>query len=292
MSIRSNTKFKKESIKKLNLTSRIVEVMTEAGWEDITSLPSVDGHVLHSKGEDGLQEITFQISDSYSRAAAYNVSTTSYRYGSIRLLKSYTPGPAGKAGLADPPSHYWQYVSYMYRAGLENMDLNLYYNANKDRGIFIIEDPFATDCMWFYVGKPRPNYSKAYKDQNTVLVAQNNRYVGNVIVQGLADTTYKEPVAGVIMVNNTGNAKNVVGELMLSEIAFGTNESGFIGYVDGIYAIMKNLNESNTGGNRSVVVGDRRLKIIKCAPPLTGSSWVNLNDSIPHIAIELEEGFE
>ena len=293
MAIRDNTKFKSMYVAKEKFTETLIRLMTEAGWEDISSLPSKDGAVMYSPGEDGNQKIHVQISDSYSiGSTSYMMASTTTRYGGIRLLTDYTPGASGKQGTVLPAADSMiSYVIYPRAIG-GNIETKLYYNINKDRVVIINEDSFTQEGMWMYFGKPRPNYSKAYANQNLVVTGHSTRYIGKVAVLGLADTTIRTQSLGVLMTHNTGKATNAKGELMLSEIGVGHNESGFIGYVDGLYTINKSFIESNNTGIRKVICGDRTLKILKCAVGVTGTSWTNTVTEIPVIAFEVEEGYE
>lgn len=125
--------FAMDTVMKANTASWLYQKLTDAGWTMISSDPSVDDYVFHSTGESGDMDLYLCLNaDAFS-------STTNRYYMDVFPCLSYTPGADGTAGsfVAKNSTDYEHYWGEANTIGYLDSLINIYYNINKDRAIFV-----------------------------------------------------------------------------------------------------------------------------------------------------------
>lgn len=234
--------FKKENIKKKNLYNRIISLLIDAGWTNVTSNPNTDFDVMYSTGETGKESIYFNIrpfaSAVTSPSASTNFSSTDYAYFSFRLCKEYTPSSTPMNSGTFKRNEAWNIVFITTAATLNpETDLTLYYSVNRDRIIFTVVPPtiLRSNASICYFGKPYV-YGKTAKNVNCLYATSANPLtIGKVLMDDQAD--YPQATSYLLSTFMSDNLTNIFGTMFISPIAFGDNLEGVRGYLDGLYAI-------------------------------------------------------
>lgn len=127
-----------EKVKWRDIYSKIISLLTEAGWEDVSSNSATDGNIMHSNGESGDMDLFL----GFSKDAG---GTDKHPFGSsvsatiiyVKLIYDYRPGVSGKSGTYDSRrNEIWRPIlrpfgdtSWM---SLDS-DVYMHYHVNKNR---------------------------------------------------------------------------------------------------------------------------------------------------------------
>lgn len=285
--VREETVFTVEkNVKKGELFTRMLSVIEAAGWEDISSLPSKDFYIMHSKGEDGKQDLYFQLHHTYS---GYHIETTNYSMIQLKPLTKYEPGEIGVAGIQTPSTQSQVFASVCTYDRSPKHTFDMYYIANKDRLMFVIEDTYAKESNFFYIGKPNPTYNKAYKNQGLVFCMSNNRYLTSTFMMGEADSTNVTSHTINLVSRGMDSSFDAGGNLLLNELVFTSTGGGFIGYMDGVYHVHQDAQFMEKGRPGDIVILNyKKYRLFRMVYPVTGSSWISLYNTVRYMLIRID----
>lgn len=127
-----------EKVKLSDIYSKIILLLTEAGWEDVSSNSATDGNIMYSKGESGDMDLFL----GFSKDAGGTVdnpfgSLTAADCIYIKLIYDYLPGARGKSGTYDSRrNETWKKLIKPFNdRGIVSLDDEIYmhYNVNKNR---------------------------------------------------------------------------------------------------------------------------------------------------------------
>lgn len=127
-----------EKVKLYDIYSKIISLLTEAGWEDVSSNPATDGNIMHSKGESGDMDLFLGFSkDAGGTDTNPFGSSTTADCIYIKLIYDYRPGASGKSGTYDSRrNETWKkLIKPFNNRGIMSLDDEIYmhYNVNKNR---------------------------------------------------------------------------------------------------------------------------------------------------------------
>ena len=127
-----------EKVKLYDIYSKIISLLTEAGWEDVSSNPAIDGNIMHSKGESGDMDLFLGFSkDAGGTDTNPFGSSTTADCIYIKLIYDYRPGASGKSGTYDSRrNETWKkLIKPFNNRGIVSLDDEIYmhYNVNKNR---------------------------------------------------------------------------------------------------------------------------------------------------------------
>ena len=127
-----------EKVKLYDIYSKILSLLTEAGWEDVSSNPATDGNIMHSKGESGDMDLFLGLSkDAGGTDTNPFGSSTTADCIYIKLIYDYRPGASGKSGTYDSRrNETWKKLIKPFNdRGIVGLDDEIYmhYNVNKNR---------------------------------------------------------------------------------------------------------------------------------------------------------------
>jgi hypothetical protein len=233
--------FTVETVLKGNLYQRIKDALVSAGWVYLSSKPSTDFDVFHSKGVDNNKELYIQLQDTGNTAG-----TNAIHIG-FRFINSYVPGESGVAGTFDTSraANSW-ILLHMFPGGTISTDtpITFSYTCNADRILFVVEPPLAAansiSGNFMYIGALK---SDTLDLNNRGLVVSPAIYVsafglvGSILINSApySDTVapYKiEPYRVTTLSDYNNDDKRII-----SEIYAGNTVDGFRGKLDGIYSI-------------------------------------------------------
>lgn len=254
---REITEFSKVTITKRDFFKWLQDTLYSYGWRDIASNPANEGYIFHSKGEDGKQNILVQFRENYDNSV-YIFSSTNSRYYDVRTMFSYEPNLTnGVNGISNPPlanTRFMRQMTCVKDDVLPEMLMNIYFNCNKDRMIYVIEYPFFKESTLLMFGKPTPHYSKHYKDVGNTIIGTSLYRYSNATSMGEADSTRVDAYDLTVMYNDIPKSI-LANSLYMSEIGVGSPTEGFKGYLEGIYSLNFDYN-LNFGVNQGDVIYD------------------------------------
>ena len=127
-----------EKVKLYDIYSKIISLLTEAGWEDVSSNSATDGNIMHSKGESGDMDLFLGFSKDAGGTDTNpfgSSTTTDCIY--IKLIYDYRPSASGKSGTYDSRrNETWKnLIKPFNNRGIVSLDDEIYmhYNVNKNR---------------------------------------------------------------------------------------------------------------------------------------------------------------
>jgi len=247
-------------MKKKELYGWLLNTMISAGWENISSRPSVDNDILYSKGESGEEDLYIRLKEYYSTSTTSTLSTTTDIYLSSYPLRSYKPGGVGVSGIADPPlaTGRFQWGRIARAATHLETPLTVYYHCNKDRIVFIVEWTGYTefDSNFFLFGKPSNLIVKKSDTSVSVTVSGYGYTSSSVYISDVADDDSDNSayVASLTQLD-IPRSINSSNRISMSEVGITQTFDGFHSIVDGIYGINKDSRMENT----RVLNGDELL---------------------------------
>lgn len=265
------TLFKTKTAIKSELYGKLKEALIEGGWQNISSNPTTDFDVFRSIGESGDKNLVFQIRPLGGTAAVgtNSIETTDYGLGGIRLIGGYTPGASGVSGtfersLAQEP---WRVLPFLTGTTSTVLDKNTpvtyRYSVNKNRIIFIIEYPPATNIapVTFYIGIPDEMYCSEPRSRGLLYVVSSN----GIATQSVLITDNAGELASLTSSKSQGilcqlapKNPNSAGNFTLSEIFFGDSFEGVRGKLTGLFA----LPTQNVANGDIIVQGSQEYLVV------------------------------
>lgn len=247
----------------------ILDSLTNAGWEDVSSNPATDFVVLKSTGNTEDKDLILNIRPT-NASAANAVTTTDYCVMSVRLQDSYAPGSSGAAGTFGRPSLVWTnlyLVPVTALTGALGQDTVISYKVYADASkiILVLEYPNATGYspVIIYLGLPDTLLAGDSANRGTVLaVSSQGTTASNLQVcntsDGMASVTAPYSLKTYALLPegdpNMGNKR------MTSSIYYGSASEGFRGKLDGIKCMF--YAAANTGD--IVTVGVESYYVAVC----------------------------
>ena len=228
--------FKKVTLKKKNFYTWLKEILTEAGWENISSKPSTDFDVFYSKGESGKDELYFQMKEYPGNTTNESLSASNERFLEIKLLKGYIPGEPGISGKWNRPNESFRRILIANTLINTESDMFVYYNVNKNRVVIMLEYPIGltAESSLFMIGKSDKQVSKVYADGAMMYFATTS-VSGTMVVVDEADSTLTASNAVNTYENLTPKFRNTNRKVFFSELVAGSAREGFRGSIDGVY---------------------------------------------------------
>ncbi|AEO93632.1 virion structural protein [Bacillus phage G] len=248
--------FKKQEMKKKDFYAWFKRTLTEVGWENISSKPSTDFDVFYSKGESGSDELYFQIKEYYDSSTTNTLSGSNERFFDIRLLKKYTPGEPGTAGIFDRKNDIMYRLQIAAGTITPETDMTVYYNVNKNRIIFMTEFPIGIkeNSVLNMIGKPDEHIAKYYPDGSMMYFA-TTALNGIAFALDEADSTRKAMFGIATHEMITPRVKNSSGMFFMSEFSVKLS-SEIKALIDGVYVLADDFT-FNTNANRGDILIDK-----------------------------------
>ncbi|MDM5298054.1 hypothetical protein QUF51_07775 [Bacillus pumilus] len=239
--------FKKETIKKKNLYNRIIDLLIDAGWTNVSSNTTTDFDVMYSNGESGKDSIYFNIRPFASAVTlpspSTNFSTSNSAYFSLRLCKSYSPSDSPMTSGVFMRTESWNIVYITTAATLNpESDLTLYYSVNRDRIVFSVSPPsiLRSNSSICYFGKPIIHGISAKNVSCVYATSANTLSTGKLLIDD--QVHFPQSTSYLLSTSMSDNLSNSYGTMFISPIAFGDNLEGVRGYLDGLYAVKAESN--------------------------------------------------
>lgn len=230
---------------KSEISSKMVELMTAAGWKNISSNPTTDFIVMHSKGEAGDKDLVFQFRP-LSTTNTNPVESTLHNIMSYRLINGYTPSEIpDTAGTFERPSEAWRLMHIAQGSSIDpSVELVLWYTVNKDRAIFNIYTPESLNILpvLIYVGLPTHYTSEPNSRGLVVMTSYTSSYANSVHI---SDNVAELPTATAsLSITNTHptipKSPNSAGVHTPFEVYYGNASVGIRGKIDSIYFLPNN----------------------------------------------------
>lgn len=273
--------FKKETVTKATWYTRLKEIMIEAGWQNISSKPSVDYDVMYSAGESGDVPMYIQLIDHLGDLAT--MSTSIQRVLNTRLPGVYTPGKPGDPGTftRSTAAEPWRHILVLVGKQDPNSIFNIYYHCNKNRVIVINEFPPGEE--YYEIG---PSYGTiiniGISDRNIgenklsapIIAATQVNGITGVRTSGHPSFEYGASTTVNMLIDLPPSNPNPANKFFMSEIAYGGSAAGVDsvrGYIDGIYAIKDGPNVPLELGDEVIDQNNIKYRIIKVNPPASSS---------------------
>ena len=235
--------FSSETIKKKNLYVRIKELLTEAGWENISSRPSTDFDVFYSDGEDGGLEMYINLRE-YSDSAARSISNSNYTEIGFKLPRQYTPSEnIGTAGTYVRPDS-WKSTRLSVSNNIPpESDIIIHYHCNLNRLTLLVEYPpaishlstggyFIIGCSDRLLGKVRP------RQECAVFITQHaSNSIGSGYITDIPDNPANSAPLAYTYDALQIRSFTEQGKVLFSQVVYGGTYDGIRGVLDGIYTI-------------------------------------------------------
>ncbi len=239
--------FQEGKCAKSELFGKIVDLMINAGWQNISSNPTTDFVVLNSKGESNDKDLFIQLRGA-SITNTNNVETTLYGACSYRLIAGYTPNAnSGTAGTFARSSEGWK-VAYLAPSSTANLPLDLQmtyrYHVNKNRLIIIIETPEAMTLMpvMWYFGLPMETYTPEPNSRGVIAAtsysaSQAGIHITDAVAEmpSLSASTTKTVYCALPPKSPNSSMIHTPVEML-----YGDASEGYRGKIDGIYFLPTN----------------------------------------------------
>lgn len=270
MAIPTDYIFTRGTVAKNGVFDLIVNSLTAAGWQPVASLPSADGTVLKSTGNNEDKALIINIRDT-NAANANSVKTTNYNTMSYRLQDTYTPGAVGVAGVFGRPSLAWtalDIVPTVATTGTLAQDTTLTYSvyADKSKIILALEYPSATNYspLLIYLGAPDSIWASDSLNTGCLLATTVNAtstasslYICNTS-DGMGSVTAPYTLSTYSLV--PPGDPNMGGKRMVASIYYGNTSEGYRGKLDGIKCLLNS--KINTGD--TVTIGAETYYTLVC----------------------------
>lgn len=246
--------FKKQELKKKNFYAWLKQVLVDHGWENISSKPSTDFDVFYSKGESGKDELFFQMKEYTSTSTNDNLSGSVERFFDVKLLKKYTPGLPGQAGILDRSNEAFQRLQISTSTISLNADMTVYYNINKNRIIMMTEFPvgLGEHSVLNMIGRPNEHLSKYYPD-GSMMTFTTTSLNGISLAVDEADGTRKSSFAMESLEMIAPKARNSSGMYFMSELAVKTSND-IKAVIEGVYVVPTDSAYNNSSNRGDILV--------------------------------------
>lgn len=240
--------FTEKKVFKKDIFPTIIQIMTSAGWSNVSSNEATDFWVMKSSGERGDQELCIQLRPT-SASAANDITTTDYNVMSYRLCGGYTPSQiANTAGVFERTVAQEAFKA-LYTAPTTNVinkenECTLFYHANKDRLILIIEmqPSLGYQPITHFIGLP---VSFVTETKSRGLIVGSSSYAntaGQFHISNSAEPLPIETAAQTRPFQCTLAPKspNSAGIQTPVECYYGNTTEGMRGKIDGLYFLPAN----------------------------------------------------
>ncbi|MFW6225881.1 MAG: hypothetical protein ACOC3V_02880, partial [bacterium] len=267
--------FKQDTCLKKDFYYKLIEILENNGWENISSNEETDFSVMTSSSLNNNRKLILNIRPT-NTGNNNDTTTTSYSMMTVRLPVDYIPGNENESGEFINPGtwlHFNIYPSNSTTSAVYNMDtpLKLNYYCDKNLIIMIIEYPEGTSInpIVFYLGLPHELYGDpdlVEPDNRGVVFAQSH---GNTTLYGasgeliISDSHYTTASVGVSSIitarrkiYNVLPPKNPnIGNYILPTSAYyGNVNEGWRGKLTGL----KFIPNQNVSSGDIVVIGDKQ----------------------------------
>jgi hypothetical protein len=258
-----------ETLLKGQLYQKIKDLLTGAGWQNISSKPDTDFDVFYSTGEAGDKTLYLQLRDYY-HSAATNTGWFQYRFCGV-----YTPGQPGALGTFDSlrAGEPWRNAHFFNNTVNIDVPITFSYQVNKDRLVFFADPP-----LGMISGNIRGNivflgarqlFEAEPKCRGLVFAAATydgtNIGAHNYVVSyGVPYTDSNAQSEALFSYKITPSFEyNAADSRMMSEIAYGNGIEGLRGKLDGFYALYGG--NSRTGHGDILSDGTHTYKVVQIA---------------------------
>lgn len=238
-------KFKYVQVTKADFFNEIISILKSVGWEDISSSAAIDFTVMISTGNARDKKLCLNLRDTnYNNANS--ISTTNYASFSARLVGSYTEGASGSGGSFERPSEPWTNLiigGQAWNVGTITPAsyLDMYYYADKNGIMMVVCPPESLNIVPSFIMLRQPDevYDKESGSNGLLMCCSESTTAANVTVCGNPDAYVNSTAAYNLSVYSQLAAKNpnISGIYCMSEIYYGSNNTGIRGKYDGIYAL-------------------------------------------------------
>jgi hypothetical protein len=235
--------FKTELVTKKDWYARIKQIMIEAGWENISSKPSVDYDVMFSTGESGDKSMVIQMKEFYTTAPEA-MSNSAQRTLDMRLPLTYTPGAPGVAGVFGRPTEPWRYCLVVFGTAEKEVQFYIHYHCNKNRLILFNEFPTGMNSVPNSIGTVQylgiSDQSMGENNISAPIIGASQWYsTGTLMAAGHPASTKSGAYAISITIDMppVGVGLNSAGQRFMSRIAYSSPEDGVRGFIDGVYGL-------------------------------------------------------
>ena len=237
--------FTEGKIAKKNFFNKLIEILTAAGWANVSSNPTTDFVVMHSKGESGDKDLFIQLR-STNNSNANPIDSTDYSVMSYRFVEGYTPGTGGAAGTFTRSNETWVALHLVPSAIAtqlnQELELTYFYHVNKNRIIISIETPVSTSLapVIVYLGLPDVLYTDEPGSRGLVCATScyprtnNTIHVSNAAHPLPSDTTSS---TRTIYVTLSPKNPNTAGLYTISEMTYGNVAEGTRAKLTGLYQL-------------------------------------------------------
>ena len=259
--------FTEGKIAKKNFFNKLIEIMTAAGWTNVSSNPTTDFVVMHSKGESGDKDLFIQLRPS-NVTNVNPTDSTDYNVMSYRLIEGYTPGATGTAGtFARTTTEAWTalHIVPTTAAITVNMEIELtyFYHANKNRLIMAIETPPSTTYapQLIYLGLPDVTYTTETGSKGVLCaVSSYPKANATVHISNAADGLPSDTTSSTRTLYATLSPKNPnsAGLYTISEILYGNSTEGIRGKLSGIYQ----MPNGNINNGDIITIGAKEYRVV------------------------------
>lgn len=236
--------FTEGKVAKKDFFNKLVELMTSAGWVDVSSDPTTDFVVLNSTGETGDKNLFLQIRPS-NNSGANPIDSTDYSVMSYRFVEGYTPG-TGTAGTFTRTSEAWTPLHIVPQAANtqlnKEIELTYFYHVNKNRIIISVETPASTSLapIVIYLGLPDVLYTDEPNSRGLVCAVTAYPKTNNTIhVSNAAFPLPSDNASSTRSIYVTLSPKNpnTAGLYTISEMTYGNVTEGTRGKLTGLYQL-------------------------------------------------------
>jgi hypothetical protein len=265
--------FRTGIVEKQNIFQFMVDELTAAGWQQISTSIATDGYVFYSTGKAGNKKIYLNMRPHPTNG--FNVLVQGDRF-SIRGLKSYVPNPAGSG-----PGNFefrWASATVWYDFALISyyastsiplsVQLKYYVFTDLDKIILFLEAPpylgTPPKCAMIYLGAANSFCVEDQGQNNTYLSTGIYYYIGtNVYFVGSVKDesgTYKSYVQGDFRYQAAPKNPDAHGTYYLAPLFLGDGTEGLRCVFEDFY-VLPNSNSLSHGDE--IVIDYTVYKVIK-----------------------------
>lgn len=256
---------------------KIIELMIEAGWENISSNEATDWFVMRSKNalndEDLLIQLT-PLGNTYTNGPL-NQDQRKTKYGNIngRCLLDYTPGENGASGVFNQTgienrvqnTAFHQFTLTRVNDQIEMTDHELSYYIDKQRCIFMTKGPKYNSNHYltaiFGFGLPVEHFYKdIYPKRDSVLWSLTDAFT--YILDHPKEFGYSlNEYSLYLRTENSFKNPDWLQRINLSELKYGTNLSPYCNYRGKLWGVwMINNVQVGTISNEDIIVDSSNRK--------------------------------
>lgn len=285
MAIPTDYIFTRGTVAKNGVFDLIVNNLMAAGWQSVASLPSADGTVLKSTGNNEDKALIINIRDT-NAANANSIKTTNYNTMSYRLQDSYTPGAAGVAGTFGRPALAWTPLDIaptVVTTGQLAQDTVLTYSVYADASkiILALEYPSATgyNPLLIYLGVPDTIWASDSASRGVICATTCNATTAASLMvcntsDGMGAVTAPYALA-TYDVRLPPGEPNMGNKRFPVSINYGSTAEGYRGKLDGVKCTLNSkINTADT-----LTVGAETYYVLVC--------HTQGNTSFPSVALAI-----